>query len=182
MLKEDWCQEYSSRDGPLLQTASEDGLSKVIDFRGRVMKTVDLGTPLYTLTHTPELFDSSFGFGAATAFGGTQIIVKGKQGMTQARFSENQNKGPVWKLRYTSVGTELFSACDDGKVRRQVVDHLCSFAEINGETNKQRQQRHRYRRTATHHSFADVVLSHMDDIEDMDISFNDECERLSHRS
>jgi len=35
----------------------------------------------------------------------------------------------------------------------------------------------RYRRTANRHSYLDIVLSHDNDIEDMDISINDECER-----
>lgn len=90
----------------------------------------------------------------------------------------NQDESPVWKLRYlfhfqiiyilyayrlaapsysglgyfryTSNGSLLYSACDDGKLRR-------------------------YRRYPDHHEYLGEVYAHKGDIQDLDISPYDEC-------
>lgn len=58
--------------------------------------------------------------------------------------------GPVWKMRYTSNGGQLFTVCDNGVVRR-------------------------YRRHPDRHEYLGEVFSHRGDIQDMDISPYDEC-------
>lgn len=53
-------------------------------------------------------------------------------------------------FRYTSNGSLLYSACDDGKLRR-------------------------YRRYPDHHEYLGEVYAHKGDIQDLDISPYDEC-------
>lgn len=57
---------------------------------------------------------------------------------------------PVWKLRYTSNGSTLYSVCDGGILRR-------------------------YRRYPDHHEFLGEVYRHKGDIQDFDLSPYDEC-------
>lgn len=57
---------------------------------------------------------------------------------------------PVWKLRYTSNGSTLYSVCDSGILRR-------------------------YRRYPDRHEYLGEVYRHKGDIQDLDISPYDEC-------
>lgn len=57
---------------------------------------------------------------------------------------------PVWKLRYTSNGSTLYSVCDGGILRR-------------------------YRRYPDRHEYLGEVYRHKGDIQDLDISPYDEC-------
>ena len=57
---------------------------------------------------------------------------------------------PVWKLRYTSNGSTLYSVCDGGVLRR-------------------------YRRYPDRHEYLGEVYRHKGDIQDLDISPYDEC-------
>ncbi|KAG8242415.1 hypothetical protein J6590_066918 [Homalodisca vitripennis] len=56
---------------------------------------------------------------------------------------------PIWKLKYTSQGSLLYSACDGGVLRR-------------------------YRRYPDHHQYLGEVYKHKGDIQDLDISPYDE--------
>jgi len=147
-LRSDWVTGSDSSSFSHLQTASEDGKSKILDFDGNTIQVFDFRTPLYTVAHTPENC-SETEYPSGIAFGGSQIIISDNVGTEQFVYKPAANLGPVWKLRYTSVGTELFAACDDGKLRR-------------------------FRRTPWRHEYSDIVISHTKDIEDMDISIYDE--------
>lgn len=118
VLRDGWGQEHAGAGFPLIQTASEDRRSKVIDFTGRVLETFDLRAPLYSLTHTPEDPGSTLGFEEGLVFGSKQVMIRGADCQERETFHESHNVGQVWKVRYTTVGTELYAACDDGHVRR----------------------------------------------------------------
>ena len=88
-------------------------------------------------------------FRSALCFGGKSLMILDKeQNEVLERFGEN-GEAPLWKLRYSSNGKKLYAACDDGIVRR-------------------------YLRLPSGHVYDGEVVQHADDIEDMDISINDE--------
>lgn len=67
----------------------------------------------------------------------------------QENFCENGDN-PIWKVKYTSNGSFLYSACAGGIVRK-------------------------YRRYPRRHDYLGIVFTHKADIQDLDISPNDEC-------
>lgn len=67
----------------------------------------------------------------------------------QENFCENRDK-PIWKVRYTSNGSFLYSVCEGGVVRK-------------------------YRRYPDRHEYLGEVYTHKGDIQDLDISPYDEC-------
>lgn len=67
----------------------------------------------------------------------------------QESFCENRDK-PIWKVRYTSNGSFLYSVCEGGVVRK-------------------------YRRYPDRHEYLGEVYTHKGDIQDLDISPYDEC-------
>lgn len=72
----------------------------------------------------------------------------------QESFCENRDK-PIWKVRYTSNGSFLYSVCEGGVVRK-------------------------YRRYPDRHEYLGAVYTHKGDIQDLDISPYDECILLIH--
>lgn len=72
----------------------------------------------------------------------------------QESFCENRDK-PIWKVRYTSNGSFLYSVCEGGVVRK-------------------------YRRYPDRHEYLGEVYTHKGDIQDLDISPYDECTLLTH--
>ena len=45
----------------MVTTAGEDGKNKVIDLQGRIIKSVDVGCPLFSVTVTPEPYGLAAG-------------------------------------------------------------------------------------------------------------------------
>lgn len=72
----------------------------------------------------------------------------------QESFCENRDK-PIWKVRYTSNGSFLYSVCEGGVVRK-------------------------YRRYPDRHEYLGEVYTHKGDIQDLDISPYDECILLTY--
>ncbi|GIX93494.1 WD_REPEATS_REGION domain-containing protein [Caerostris extrusa] len=85
----------------------------------------------------------------------------------QEKLSEHGSL-PIWKLRYTSNGGILYTACDGG-----IVPQSYFFKNYNSVCNIQGAD-HRYRRYPDHHEFLGEVFSHKSDIQDLDISPYDE--------
>jgi hypothetical protein len=42
-------------------TVGEDGKNKIIDYQGRIIKTIDAGCPLFSVAVTPEPFNRAAG-------------------------------------------------------------------------------------------------------------------------
>jgi hypothetical protein len=132
-------------------TAGEDGKNKVIDLQGRILKSIDVGCPLFSVAVTPEPYSQAAGgyeskwFRArrmrlcwivftlsehklgVISLGGDRLLITTKSGDVRELFTEN-NCSPIWKLQYTHIGTELFLGCDDGTVRRYVYHEKVSEA------------------------------------------------------
>lgn len=63
---------------------------------------------------------------------------------------KDHKKMPVWKLKYTSNGSTLYTVCEDGWLRR-------------------------YRRYPDRHNYLGKVYTHKGGVYDLDISPFDEC-------
>jgi hypothetical protein len=46
---------------PTVITAGEDGKNKMIDYQGRIIKSIDAGCPLFSVAVTPEAFGQAAG-------------------------------------------------------------------------------------------------------------------------
>lgn len=140
-----WCKGQ-----PAILSVAENGIAKVTSLDGRVMQTIDIGSSIHSVAETPEKYGSMVddGFGSVVMFGGDRLSsyvpdVGVKETMTE------HGDVPLWKIKYSSNGNYLYTACDKGVVRR-------------------------YRRYSDRHEFQDELFSHKDDVEDMDISPFDE--------
>jgi hypothetical protein len=144
---------------------------------GRILHTFYSGRHLNTVCPTPEPFQSflSNGFYSKRILKLIEtshqcsinkmfyclfflgVIMSGGDKITsyvpnlgiQESFCENRDK-PIWKVRYTSNGSFLYSVCEGGVVRK-------------------------YRRYPDRHEYLGEVYTHKGDIQDLDISPYDEC-------
>ncbi|XP_013413672.1 uncharacterized protein LOC106176013 [Lingula anatina] len=134
-----------------LMTVAADGVCKVVTLDGRTLHAVHTNQSLNTVAPTPETYGSAVddGFTSLVMLGGENISAYIPECGVQEKLKDNKLDAPIWKLRYTSNGSQLFSACDEGVVRR-------------------------YRRWPDHHQYLGEVFRHKNDIEDMDISPYDE--------
>ncbi|XP_046840186.1 uncharacterized protein LOC124434345 isoform X2 [Xenia sp. Carnegie-2017] len=141
-----WCKGQTS-----ILSVAENGIAKVTSLDGRELHTIDaLDSSLHSVVPTPEKYGSMVddGYGSVVMFGGKQLSSYVPDVGIQETMTEHGNS-PLWKIKYSSNGHSLFTACDRGIVRR-------------------------YRRYTDRHVFEDELFRHKDDIEDMDISPFDE--------
>ncbi|XP_063230094.1 uncharacterized protein LOC134535109 [Bacillus rossius redtenbacheri] len=134
-----------------LLTAACDGMCKVSTLDGRVLHVFQAGHPVNSVCPTPEPYNSAAedGFYSVIMSGGQAVSAYiPETGGIQDHLKENCDM-QVWKLRYTSNGSQLYTVCDGGAVRR-------------------------YRRYPSHHEYLGEVFRHKGDIQDLDISLYDE--------
>ncbi|EDO44378.1 predicted protein [Nematostella vectensis] len=141
-----WCKGHSA-----LLTASVDGTSKVSTLDGYTLQSIDIGSAINSVAPTPEPFGSMAddGFYSLIMYGGEQLVSYVPEVGVQEHMKEH-GSDPLWKIRYTSNGSSLFTACDKGVIRR-------------------------YRRFPDHHEYVGELFHHSSDVEDIDISPYDEC-------
>ncbi|PSN29367.1 hypothetical protein C0J52_27415 [Blattella germanica] len=118
-----------------LLTAGGDGTCKVSTLDGRVLHAFQAGHQVNTV--------------CVIMSGGDMVSAYVPDTGIQEHLKEHRDM-QVWKLRYTSNGSQLYSVCDGGIVRR-------------------------YRRYPDHHEYLGEVYRHKGDIQDLDISPYDEC-------
>ncbi|KAK7789973.1 hypothetical protein R5R35_008499 [Gryllus longicercus] len=137
------------QEGTLL-TAGGDGTCKVSALDGRVLHTFEAGHQVNTICPTPEPYNlgAKDGFYSVIMSGGDMVSSYVPDTGIQENLKEHKDM-QVWKLRYTSNGSQLFSVCDAGIVRR-------------------------YRRYPDHHEYLGEVYRHKGEIQDLDISPYDE--------
>ncbi|XP_064632737.1 uncharacterized protein LOC135491033 [Lineus longissimus] len=133
-----------------LMSVAQDGFLKICTFDGKSLHVSGTGQGLNTLCPTPENFGSAVddGFTSLVMLGGKHSSAYVPEAGVQEELKENGDS-PIWKLRYTSNGSLLYSACDGGVIRR-------------------------YRRWPDHHEYLGDLFKHKGDVEDMDISPFDE--------
>ncbi|XP_051167339.1 uncharacterized protein LOC127285391 [Leptopilina boulardi] len=131
-------------------TGGSDGTCKVSSPDGRVFHTFQTGHTVNTVCVTPEPFCRSAedGFYSLIMSGGDLVSAYVPDTGIQEHLKE-QKDSPIWKMRYTSNGSTLFSVCDGGILRR-------------------------YRRYPDHHEYLGEVYRHKGDIQDVDVSPYDE--------
>ncbi|CAH1784215.1 unnamed protein product [Owenia fusiformis] len=133
-----------------IMSVSQDGKCRVMSLDGRCLDQLDFGQPLNTVAVTPESFNSGLddGFSSLIVAGGESVSAYIPDSGICETLPHNHQL-PIWKLRYTSNGSILYTACDDGAIRK-------------------------YRRWPDHHAYIEDLFSHKQDVEDMDISPYDE--------
>lgn len=133
-----------------LLSVSSDGTFKVTTLDGRALHVMQTGQPANSITPTPETYGSAAedGFCSVVMIGGDVISAYVPEVGIQETLREHKD-APIWKLRYTSNGSLLYSVCDRGIIRR-------------------------YRRYPDHHEYLGQVFAHKGDVQDMDISPYDE--------
>ncbi|KAL0276874.1 UNVERIFIED_CONTAM: hypothetical protein PYX00_004345 [Menopon gallinae] len=133
-----------------LLTAGSDGTVKASTIDGRVVHSFNSGHQVNTICPTPEAYNiaAENGFYSVIMAGGEMISAYVPDVGVHEHLKE-QKEMPIWKLRYTSNGSTLYSGCEDGVLRR-------------------------YRRYPNHHEYLGTVFSHKGDIQDLDISPYDE--------
>lgn len=131
-------------------TASADGHSKVETFDGKTLVDISAGSTLTSIAPTPGSFDSmaKLGYSSVVMFGGTEVLGYIPDVGIQESLREH-GSSVVNKIRYTSNGSTLYTACGKGIVRR-------------------------YRRYPTNHVYMGEVFRHRSSVTDMDISPYDE--------
>lgn len=141
-----WCKGQNA-----LLTVAIDGTAKVSTVDGRTLQNTELGSMLNTAAPTPEPFGSMAddGFYSLIMFGGEFLTSFVPEVGVQERMKEHGKDPKLWKIKYTSNGSTLFTACDRGVVRK-------------------------YRRFPDHHEFIEDLFCHSDAVEDIDISPYDE--------
>ncbi|KAH8032554.1 hypothetical protein HPB51_026007 [Rhipicephalus microplus] len=130
---------------------SADGVCKVTTLDGRYLHGFEVGHGANSVAATPEAYGSAAedGFRSVLLVGGDTVSGYVPDIGVQERLCEH-GKNSVWKLRYTSNGGLLYTACNGGIVRR-------------------------YRRYPDQHKFLGEVLWHEANIQDMDLSLYDDC-------
>lgn len=129
---------------------SADGVCKVTTLDGRCLHGFEVGHGANSVAATPEAYGSAAedGFRSVLLVGGDTVSGYVPDIGVQERLCEH-GKNSVWKLRYTSNGGLLYTACNGGIVRR-------------------------YRRYPDQHKFLGEVLWHEANIQDMDLSLYDD--------
>jgi WD40 repeat protein len=133
-----------------LLSVSCDGVCKVTTLDGRALHCFEAGHAVNSITPTPERYSSCLedGFCSVMMLGGDLVSAYVPDMGIQEKLAD-QKDSPVWKCKYTSNGSQLYTVCDRGVVRR-------------------------YRRYPDRHEFLGEVFSHKGDIQDIDISPYDE--------
>uniref|UniRef100_A0A023G8I9 Putative wd40 domain protein n=1 Tax=Amblyomma triste TaxID=251400 RepID=A0A023G8I9_AMBTT len=123
-----------------------DGVCKVTTLDGRYLHSFEVGHKSHSVAATPEAYGSEVdnGFRSVLLVGGDTVSGYVPDLGVQEKLREH-GENSVWKMRYTSNGSLLYTACDRGIVRR-------------------------YRRYPDHHKFLNEVLRHKENIHDMDLS------------
>ncbi|KAE9532922.1 hypothetical protein AGLY_009350 [Aphis glycines] len=118
-LESSWPWATSSGVLSTLITAGSDGCCKVCTMDGRILHTFYSGRHLNTVCPTPEPYQGflSNGFYSVIMSGGDKITSYVPNLGIQESFCENRDK-PIWKVRYTSNGSFLYSVCEGGVVRK----------------------------------------------------------------
>ncbi|KAK7601790.1 hypothetical protein V9T40_009231 [Parthenolecanium corni] len=149
-LHPSWPWKHVTNQSTIL-TAGTDGTCNVSGVDGTLLHSFSANqSQVNAICATPEYFNqcADDGFYSLVMCGGKEITAYVPDvGVKET--VRNQDESPVWKLRYTSNGSLLYSACDDGKLRR-------------------------YRRYPDHHEYLGEVYAHKGDIQDLDISPYDE--------
>ncbi|XP_014678643.1 PREDICTED: uncharacterized protein LOC106818447 [Priapulus caudatus] len=124
-----------------LMSVSTDGLCKVTTLDGRNLHSIDVKHSCSTVTPTPELYGSAAdeGFSSVVMLGG-DVVSAYVPDVGVKKPLRTHGETFIWKLRYTSNGSTLYTACDKGVVRR-------------------------YRRYPDHHEYLGDVYTHRNDIE-----------------
>ncbi|GAB6026928.1 hypothetical protein CHUAL_013571 [Chamberlinius hualienensis] len=137
-------------------SVSVDGVCKISTLDGRVLHCVEAGHSVNTICVTPETYNSAseYGFPSLLLLAGEVISsympnVGIQEKLKEPKQPRRKTMSEVWKLRYTSNGSQLFSVSTDGVLRR-------------------------YRRHPDRHQFLNDVFYHKNEIHDMDISPYDE--------
>ncbi|XP_071817350.1 uncharacterized protein [Apostichopus japonicus] len=133
-----------------LLTASSDGHSKVVTMDGKSLVDISAGSSLTSIAATPGPFNAMamLGFSSVVMYGGPEVLGYIPEVGIQESLRD-QGAASVSKIRYTSNGSTLYTACDKGIIRR-------------------------YRRNPLKHVYLGEVYRHQDKISDMDISSYDE--------
>ncbi|XP_058799554.1 uncharacterized protein LOC131669018 isoform X1 [Phymastichus coffea] len=131
-------------------TGGTDGTCKVSSPDGRVLYAFQTGHTINSVCITPEPYcrNAEDGFYSLIMCGGDLVSAYVPDSGIQELLKEHKDC-PVWKLRYTSNGSTLYSVCDGGILRR-------------------------YRRYPDRHEYLGEVYRHKSDIQDLDISPYDE--------
>uniref|UniRef100_A0A1B6G5C8 Uncharacterized protein n=1 Tax=Cuerna arida TaxID=1464854 RepID=A0A1B6G5C8_9HEMI len=141
-----WARGHQSS----ILTGGYEGTVKVTTMDGRVLHSFQTGHSVNTVCPTPETFNhcADDGFYSLILSGGEMVSSYVPDSGIQEHLKEHKDM-PIWKLKYTSQGSLLYSACDGGVLRR-------------------------YRRYPDHHQYLGEVFKHKGDIQDLDISPYDE--------
>ncbi|XP_077547411.1 uncharacterized protein LOC144159658 isoform X2 [Haemaphysalis longicornis] len=125
---------------------SAEGVCKVTTLDGRYLHGFEVGHGANSVEATPEAYGSGAddGFCSVVLVGGDAVSGYVPDVGVQERLREHGHES-VWKVRYTSNGGLLYTACNRGVVRR-------------------------YRRYPDRHKFLGEVLWHEANIQDMDLS------------
>ncbi|XP_072027003.1 uncharacterized protein [Amphiura filiformis] len=140
-----WCSGETT-----FVTASVDGHGKVVTLDGRTLLDIPAGASLHSVAPTPGPYNAMAedGFSSVVMFGGGEVCAYLPDTGIQETLRENGDEA-VWKIRYTSNGSMLYTACEKGIIRR-------------------------YRRYPDYHKYLGEVFRHKADVQDMDISPYDE--------
>lgn len=141
-----WARGHQSS----ILTAGYEGTIKICTLDGRVLHSFHAGHCVNTVCPTPETFNhcAEDGFYSLILSGGDMVSAYVPESGIQEHLKEHKDF-PIWKLKYTSQGSLLYSVCDGGVLRR-------------------------YRRYPDHHEYLGEVFRHKGDIQDLDISPYDE--------
>ncbi|KAF8785909.1 uncharacterized protein LOC129959462 isoform X2 [Argiope bruennichi] len=134
----------------VILSLSTDGVCKVTTLDGRYLHCFEVGHNANSIAPSPESYETGAedGFFGLLMVGGDVVSGYIPDVGIQERLNEHGNL-PIWKLRYTSNGGILYTACDGGIVRK-------------------------YRRYPDHHTYLGEVYCHKGDIQDLDLSPYDE--------
>lgn len=101
-----WCKGQNA-----LLSVAIDGTAKVSTIDGRTLQSTEIGSMLNTAAPTPEPFGSMAddGFYSLIMFGGEFLTSFVPEVGVQERMREH-GKDPLWKIKYTSNGSTLFTA------------------------------------------------------------------------
>ncbi|KAJ1532174.1 hypothetical protein ONE63_000796 [Megalurothrips usitatus] len=148
-LHQSWPWARGGQSSSIL-TAGGDGTCKVSTLDGRGLHQFHTNHQVNTVCPTPEPFNQGAedGFYSLIMSGGDMVSAYVPHSGIQEHLKEHKENS-IWKLRYTSNGSLLYSVCEGGVLRR-------------------------YRRYPDHHEYLGEVFRHKGDIQDMDISPYDE--------
>ncbi|XP_071784135.1 uncharacterized protein [Asterias amurensis] len=140
-----WCSGETT-----FVTASVDGHGKVVTLDGRTLLDISAGTVLQCVDPTPGPYNAmeEDGFCSVVMLGGGEVCAYLPHAGVQETLKQS-GEDAIWKLKYTSNGSMLYTACEKGVIRR-------------------------YRRYPDRHEYLGEVFRHKADVQDMDISPYDE--------